>query len=304
MSQSVAQELPLIGRVRRRAAPSVRGEFVDVGGRALRIVRAGPAESARPTVVLEHGAFGCASDWQVVQDRLAAKGLRSVAYDRAGLGHSDPGPKPRDGRAIVADLAALMDALGEAEPMVLVGHSMGGLMVRLFALTHPKRVLGVVFVDAVTPEVMASPVGAHAVRAFRQMLRLSTLTARLGLHRPLALVAGDRIFLGAEASAEKRRIWGSASHARWSSAEVDEWPTTSDQAKARDLPARMPVAVVTAGAAETATVLKEIQMIPAIASKAGYIEHVPRATHASLLGKKHADPIVRGVEHVLASVKR
>jgi pimeloyl-ACP methyl ester carboxylesterase len=304
MSQSVAQELPLVGRARRRAAPAVRGEFIDVGGRALRIVRAGPAESARPAIVLEHGAFGCASDWQVVQDRLAAKGLRSVAYDRAGLGHSDPGPRPRDGRAIVADLAALMDALGEGEPVVLVGHSMGGLMVRVFALTHPKRVLGVVFVDAVTPEVMASAVGAHAVRAFRQMLRLSTLTARLGLHRPLALVAGDRILLGAEASAEKRRIWGSASHARWSSAEVDEWPATSDQAKARDLPARMPVAVVTAGAAETATVLKEIQMIPAIASKAGYIEHVPRATHASLLGRKHADPIVRGVEHVLASVKR
>src|SRR6185503_6844969 len=65
---------------------AVRGEFVDIGGRRLRIVRAGPAQSARPTVVLEHGAFGCASDWQVVQDRLAAKGLRSLAYDRAGLG--------------------------------------------------------------------------------------------------------------------------------------------------------------------------------------------------------------------------
>jgi hypothetical protein len=51
-------------------------------------------------------------------------------------------------------------------------------------------------------------------------------------------------------------------------------------------------------------VLKEIQMIPAIASLSGYIEHVPGATHASLLGRKFADPIVRGVEHVLASVKR
>jgi len=283
---------------------AVRGEFVDIGGRRLRVVRAGPAQSARPTVVLEHGAFGCAADWQVVQDRLAAKGLKSLAYDRAGLGFSEPGPLPRDGRAIVADLAALLDALGETEPVVLVGHSMGGLMVRLFALTHPKRVLGLVLVDAVTPEVMASAVGAHAVRAFRQMLRLSAVTARLGLHRPIAVVAGDRILLGRAASAEKRRIWGSPSHARGSSQEVDQWPVTSDQAKAKDLPARMPVAVVTAGAAETQTVLKEIQMIPAIASRAGYIEHVPKATHASLLGRKHADPIVRGVEHVLVSVKR
>src|SRR4051794_20246467 len=120
---------------RRQAAP--RGELVDVGGRSLRVVRAGPP-SDRPTIVLEHGAFGCASDWAVVQQRLAAKGLASVAYDRAGLGHSHPGPLPRDGEAIVADLAALLNALEETRPVVLVGHSMGGLMVRLFALTHPK----------------------------------------------------------------------------------------------------------------------------------------------------------------------
>jgi pimeloyl-ACP methyl ester carboxylesterase len=302
MTAAEAQPSSFVRPWPRPRAP--RGEFVDIGGRTLRVVRAGPAESPRPTIVLEHGAFGCASDWQVVQDRLAAKGLKSLAYDRAGLGHSQPGPLPRDGRAIVADLTALLDALGETEPVVLVGHSMGGLMVRLFALTHPKRVLGVVFVDAVTPEVMASAVGAHAVRAFRQMLRLSVVTSQLGLHRPIAVLAGDRILLGPEASAEKRRIWGSPSHARGSSAEVDQWPVTSDQAKERELPARMPVAVVTAGAAETQTVLKEIQMIPAIASRSGYIEHVPRATHASLLGRRHADPIVRGAEHVLASVKR
>src|SRR5437868_1116852 len=84
-----------------------RGEMIDVGGRRLRMVRAG-APSARPTIVLEHGAFGCAADWAVVQERLAAKGLASIAYDRAGLGHSEPGPKPRDGHAIVADLAALL----------------------------------------------------------------------------------------------------------------------------------------------------------------------------------------------------
>src|ERR1700729_529087 len=87
--------------------PAPRGEMVDVGGRRLRMVRAG-GKSERPTVVLEHGAFGCASDWAVVQEKLAAKGLSSLAYDRAGLGHSDPGPKPRDGKAIVSDLAALL----------------------------------------------------------------------------------------------------------------------------------------------------------------------------------------------------
>ncbi len=283
---------------------SPRGELVDVGGRRLRMVRAGPANSARPTIVLEHGAFGCATDWAVVQDRLAAKGLASVAYDRAGLGHSDPGPVPRDGRAIVADLTALLGALGETEPVVLVGHSMGGLMVRLFALTYPDRVLGVVLVDAVTPEVMASAIGAGAVKTFGRVMRLASYGARFGMLRPVAVFAGDRILLDPEASAEKRRIWGSPSHAHWASEEVAQWPTTSDQAAAREFPPLTPIAVITAGGETTATALKDIQMIPAIASKNGYIEHVPRATHASLLGRKFADPIVRGVEHVLATVQR
>ena len=65
----------------------------------------------------------------------------------------------------------------------------------------------------------------------------------------------------------------------------------------------LPVAVITAGASTT-TALKQVQMIPAVASRNGYIEHVAGAGHASLLGRRFADPIVRGVEHVLASAHR
>jgi pimeloyl-ACP methyl ester carboxylesterase len=279
---------------------TLRGEMVDVGGRKLRVVWAGP-ETERPTVVLEHGAFGCAADWAVVQERLAGKGLRSVAYDRAGLGHSDPGPSPRDGHAIVSDLAALLRALDQEGPFVLVGHSMGGLMVRLFALTHAELVLGVVLVDAVTPELMATAIGSKAVRAFARALRLVSHGARLGMMRPIAVVAGDKIGLTIDAAMEKRRIYGSAPHAHWAAEEVAQWPVTSDQAGERDFPAAMPIAVITAGAENTATALKRVQMIPAIASRSGYIEHVAGAGHASLLGLRFADPIVRGVEHVLAA---
>lgn len=281
-----------------------RGELIDVGGRRLHAVWAGPVTSKRPTIVLEHGAFGCAADWAVVQERLAAKGLRSVAYDRAGLGHSDPGPTPRDGRAIVLDLAALLNKLEQAGPIVLVGHSMGGLMVRLFALTHPRLVLGVVLVDAVTPEVMDSKIGSKAVLAFGQAMRWVSHGARYGMMRPVAVLAGDRIGLSPAASAEKRRIYGSGAHAYWSSEEVAQWPTTSDQARDGELPANMPVAVITAGAERTLTALKQTQSIPAIASRHGYIEHVTGAGHASLLGRRFADPIVRGVEHVLMAVHR
>src|SRR5262245_48192164 len=132
-------------------APTIRGERVDIGGRSLRVVRAGPSEGG-PLVVCEHGAFGCAADWAVVQEKLSQRGLRSLAYDRAGLGHSDAGPGPRDGRAINDDLEAMLDRLGERGPLLLAGHSMGGLMVRLFALERPQPVLGLVLVDPVTPD--------------------------------------------------------------------------------------------------------------------------------------------------------
>jgi pimeloyl-ACP methyl ester carboxylesterase len=294
--------------VRSKAPPKAppkapRGEMVDVGGRRLRIVRAGPATD-RPTIVLEHGAFGCAADWAVVQERLAAKGLASLAYDRAGLGHSEPGPRPRDGHAIVSDLAALLREIDENGPVVLVGHSMGGLMVRLYALTHTRQVLGVVLVDAVVPEVMASPIGAKAVAAFSRLLGWASQGARFGMMRPVAVLAGNRIGLTPEAAAEKRRIHGSAPHARWAAEEVGQWRTTSDQARAADFPPSLPIAVITAGAQKTGTALKAVQMLPALASRNGYIEHVAGAGHASLLGRRFADPIVRGVEHVLATARR
>lgn len=280
----------------------VRGEFIDVGGRALRVVRAGPA-GAGPLIVLEHGAFGCAADWAVVQDRLAAKGFRSLAYDRAGLGHSDPGPQPRDGRAVVADLAALLRALDERERVVLVGHSMGGLMVRLFALTHPDRALGVVLVDAVTPDVMRLPAGPAGIRAFWRLLRLTRTAARFGLMRPVSLVTHNLIGLSEPAKSEKRGIHGSASHAHWAAEEVAMWPTTSRQSEETEFPPYLPIAVVTAGGERSAPLLKSIQAVPALASRHGYIEHVAGAKHASLLGLRFADPVVRGVEHVLAGVK-
>jgi pimeloyl-ACP methyl ester carboxylesterase len=279
-------------------ALAFRGEKIDLGGRALRVVRSGP-RSGRPTVVLEHGAFGCAADWAVVQDRLAAKGLRSLAYDRAGLGHSDPGPRPRDGRAIVADLAALLRTLDEPGPYVLVGHSMGGLMVRLFALTHPEHAAGVVLVDAVTPDITRNAKGLKAVRAYGRAMRWVSRGARLGMMRPVAAVTGNLIGLTGQAAVEKRRIYGSAPHAHWSAEEVAHWPTTAEQSAEAEFPPHLPVAVVTAGAERSAPWLKAIQAVPALGSNQGYVEHVAHAHHASLLGRKFADPIVRGVEHVL-----
>lgn len=276
----------------------IRGELIDIGGRRMRLVRAGePGEG--PTILCEHGAFGCAADWASVQARLSAKGLRSLAYDRAGLGLSDPGPLPRDGRAIVADLASLLAHAGVTGPLVLVGHSMGGLMVRLFAHAHPERVMGVVLVDAVTPEAMDLRFAPQAVALFGGGMRLVGLGAKAGLMRPVARVTGNLIGLIGEAAVEKRRIYASPTHAKWAAAEVAQWPATSEMARAATFAPSLPIAVITAGGEGQTPRLKSVQAAAANASAHGYVEHVAGSNHASLLGERFADPIVRGVEHVL-----
>jgi len=134
-------------------------------------------------------------------------------------------------------------------------------------------------------------------RELREPLRASG--ARLGLMRPVALVTSNLIGLRGEARIEKRRIHGSAPHAHGSAEEVAYWPATSDQAAEAELPPQMPVAVVTAGAERSTPWLKAIQAVPALASRQGYVEHVAGARHASLLGPRFADAVVRGVQHVL-----
>ena len=279
-----------------------RGQLVDIGGRRIRATPAGPA-SDPPLVVLEFGAVGCAPHRAVVQERLAAKGLRSLAYDRAGLGYSDSGPLPRDARAIASDLEALLAKLGETGPLVWTGHSMAGLMARTFVPRNRERVLGVVLVDAVTPEMMDVRATAQGIEAYRRAMNLVGKWAAAGFMRPVSLVIGDLIGLEGEAHLEKRRIYGSAGHTRWAAMEVQSWPRSAALGReAGGFDPALPVAVVTAGGANSG--LKALQTAPAEASQRGYVEHVKGANHANLLGKAFADPVVRGVEHVLAAAGR
>ena len=272
-----------------------RGRMIDIGGRALHMVCAGPADAA-PVVVLESGAFGLSADWGAVQAGLAAKGVRSCAYDRAGLGRSDPGPAPRDGLAIAADLETLLAASGEAGPYIYVGHSMAGLYARLFAGRNPDQVAGLVLIDAATPEAADIPLARKWIGRFAAASRLAGWGASTGLFKPLAPWMGDSIGLPPDAAGDKRRAFGSGPHNRWAAQEVGAWLTASKQAAA--LPAfdpAWPVAVVTAGPTAGREAWKAAQAAPARASTRPYIANVDSAGHATLLGTAFADEIVKAV---------
>lgn len=99
------------------------------------------------TVVLAAGYLGITLDWALVQHRLSRQ-LRVVSFDNAGLGFSDPGPEPRTSGAIVADLRAALAAARLDPPYILVGHSAGGIRMRLFAALYPQDCQGLVMVDS------------------------------------------------------------------------------------------------------------------------------------------------------------
>jgi len=137
-----------ISEARDRRFNPMPGKIVDVGGRNMHIYCVGQGS---PRVILESGLGDSYTSWRKVQPQIA-KSTRVCSYDRAGLGYSDPSFEPRTSNVIAEQLHALLQAAGVSPPYILVGHSMGGFDVRLFASLYRKEVAGMVLVDASHPE--------------------------------------------------------------------------------------------------------------------------------------------------------
>jgi chloramphenicol 3-O-phosphotransferase/pimeloyl-ACP methyl ester carboxylesterase len=169
------------GGLGRYAAPQT---LVNISPRRrLNLLVAG---EGKPTVIFAPGGWASTLEWARVQHAIAAR-TRTVAYDNAGFGFSDPGPAPRTASAIVNDLRAALKATGVGPPYVLAGWSFGGLVMRLFAFLHPQEVVGMVMVDSASEHQIrwyAQDPSAWARDHRRKLLRAERM-ARAG-----ALAAG------------------------------------------------------------------------------------------------------------------
>ncbi|MGB8536936.1 MAG: alpha/beta hydrolase [Acidobacteriaceae bacterium] len=142
----------------RHGAP---GKLVDVDGYRMHIDCMG---SGSPTLILEAGGQNDSTWWNEVQPALS-KTTRVCSYDRAGFGWSDTQPTPRDADHIAAELHGLLLSAGITAPIVLMGHSIGGIYIRDYVVHYPADVAGMVFVDSATPFQDKNPVLVRTEKA-------------------------------------------------------------------------------------------------------------------------------------------
>lgn len=169
-------------------AQASAGRKVDVGGYRLRLHCTGQGS---PVVVMDSGLGDTLETWADVWPGVKVF-TRVCVYDRAGLGKSDAGPTPRTSQRIVDELHGLLVNARVPGPYVLVGHSFGGLNVRLFASEHPDLTAGLVLVEATHEDY---PSREKTLRSLADRRRIET---SLGLASPAARSEYESLSVSAE----------------------------------------------------------------------------------------------------------
>lgn len=302
----------------RLAAP---GRFVDIGGRSLHYQVMGEGS---PTVILEAGLAGMGLFFGAVQPRLA-EFTRVVAYDRPGLGWSDPAPAPMNGERVVTDLHAMLTKANIPGPYVMVGHSWGGPYIRLFTHHYPAEVAGLVFVDSSHEDQFLrfpKQMGNQA-KSTAQVFRLLPWAARLGIMRVVGAITqwrGVWDVFPTEARSGIKTLFNSPWH--WQGAYVEARDSEQTAAQVRAIGRQghplgdRPVVVVTAGATfqsrfavppgvsptEASRIWLELQTeLSQLSSNARHII-LNDADHVSIVFK-HADAMIAAVRDVVEAAR-
>lgn len=255
------------------------GQLVDVGGWRLHLHCSGEPSATEPTVILEAGAGGFSVDWSLVQPEVA-RFARVCSYDRAGLGWSELGAHPRTLRQVVWELHTLLGKAALRPPIVLVGHSAGGILARLYALTFPSEVVGMVLDES------GHERGVRVLRGNQLVRLVDTAAGRpvpevktSGPLREQDIPAGARAQIEAAAGqassraneSPRDRLPSDAQRMRsWSFAQVKHWATNDNPFEGEELSTLlakwtgtsyplgdMPLIVLSRGRSDADTVVEE-----------------------------------------------
>jgi pimeloyl-ACP methyl ester carboxylesterase len=294
--QAIATELD------ERAYPPP-GQLVDVGGHSLHINCIG---AGNPTVILEAANFGMSAHWVRVQ-RQVAQTTRLCAYDRAGLGWSSQrGPEPRDARQISRELHTSLKGADIEGPYVLVGHSYGGLYVRMYADRYPEEVAGVVLIDSTHPEQFTrSPEGRAMYEQTRRLGAVIPWLTRLGVIR-LTNYYPAHPDLPPHQRAQIEAFNSSTHHVATTVEEFRATPQTTAQVRRTASLGHKPLAVITAGEQSAGSLRIWLEMQDELAALSTNSIHrvVEGATHESLLYDKGDSQVTSAAIHKVVEAVR
>lgn len=223
------------------------GVLVNIGSSNLHAVVSGEGE---PTIVLEAGMGGFSVDWTLVQPKLSEIS-KVLSYDRAGYGWSQTNEERVTSEEYVEDLRMLLATLKLEPPYILVGHSFGGLNMRLFAATYPEEIAGLVLVDSVHEHFYLHADMSEKRRvSFSEMLkayRLGFVLAPLGIPRFLKLPIGPKR-LPQENLRQAKAVGYKSSTYKSVYLELMKAPESAKQVQgAEPIPDTIPITVLSAG---------------------------------------------------------
>jgi len=273
---------------RELAATPPPGRLVDIGGRRLHIWCSG---SGVPAVILETGLGGTTAGWGFVQPEIA-KFTQVCSYDRAGMGYSDSGPSPRTSRQIARELAVLLERSRLTAPVILVGASIGGLNVRLYASEYAQRVAGLVLVDA-SHEDRLDPVPGLA--RFVPLLSSTGVLRLLGVSfelDPETLAPAVRPF------ARATRYWAAGYNA--AADEIIHGPITAAEVRAARRKLTVPLIAITGGRGSDAT-WRKLQLDQANLSSLGCLVTAPQSGH--LIAVEQPTVLVDAIRAVVGAAR-
>lgn len=276
------------------------GKLVDIDGSRMHIQTVG---TKSPTVILEAGLGAMSSGWAWIQPEIE-KFARVVSYDRAGLGWSDTGAARPSPQRVVQRLRKLLQTTGINGPYVLVGHSMGGLLVRVFAHQYPDEVVGMVLVDASHPDqhLRCPAIRRHMHSGFQQLKQIPFLT-RFGYVRLSRLFHSMADGLPARQCSEAKAFLSSHRHFLATLKESMAWNALCAEVRSSTGLGSIPLAVVSAGK-DLLPGASELQS--ELATLAATTTHrvVEGATHVTLLShRNHAMSVVKAIRHVVEQVR-
>jgi len=277
------------------------GDEIPLESGAIHVLADGD-RGRSPTVVLEGGAYGVSSTWAWVRAEVATH-TRVVSYDRAGLAWSDPRPDPRDGVTIARELRRLLESANEQGPFVLVGYSLGGLFVRIFADLFPEDVAGMVLLDGAHPDQF------HFAGGFVRtaLTAIAPVFARSGISRPAGSFSEltEGLPIRQRYEAEKMLAWHR--HLRGARAELDALHRTVRQVKKTQTLGDTPLLVLGADEGRTGDnpLWYILQRDLKLLSSRSVLERVPGASHTSLLThREHAALVGEAILEVVRASER